>query len=483
MIPFIGFAPDIPPETPGAFTDCQNVLPEVGYFEAARTKTSAGLSALPLAAVGFAVCTKADGTRRTFAGTAAKLYEASSAWTDVSKAGGYTLGVDDRWRFAQYGNTTIAAARSATMQASTGSGAFADLSASAPKAAIVAVNGNQAFAFNFNGMGLGDVPEGWACSALGNVTDWTPSTATQCVAGYLRSSPGAITAAKPLGSLMVAYKLGSMYIGQYVGAPLAWDWQQLPGEIGTPCQEAVVNTGTTHYFIGQDDFYVFDGTRPAQLDSPLRKWFFAELDQAFASRICSTYDKKTKRAYWWFPTVDSGGVPNKCIVLNTKTGQWGRMDGAIEAAAEYYTPGLTFESIGTAYSTYDDLPMNISFDSPLWTAGGSVIAAIGTDHIAYTYSGTPASSSITTHHIGDNVQFSTLSRIKPRFLLKPTSATLTHSYSNSDASSFVSGETNALNGNWFDVLWSAQWHKAQIDCVGMLKVAGMDVMLTPDGEV
>ena len=28
MIPFIGFAPDLPPETPGAFTDCQNVLPE-----------------------------------------------------------------------------------------------------------------------------------------------------------------------------------------------------------------------------------------------------------------------------------------------------------------------------------------------------------------------------------------------------------------------------------------------------------------------
>lgn len=366
------------------------------------------------------------------------------------------------------------------MQSSAG-GAFADLSATAPKAGIVCVNGNQAFAFNFNGMGLGDVPEGWACSALGDITNWTPSTATQCVAGYLRSSPGPITAGKPLGSLMVAYKKDSMYLGQYVGAPEAWDWQQLPGQIGTACQEAVVNIGTAHYFIGPDDFYVFDGTRPAPLNSPIRQWFFESLDQAYAHKICSTYDRQAKRIFWWFPTVGSFGVPSKCVVLNVKTGQWGRMDGAIEAAAEYYTPGVTFDSLGTLYSTYESLPTNISFDSPYWTAGGAVIAAFGTDHKAYTYSGTPVSSSITLNHIGDNVSFSTLSRIKPRFLVSPTSGVLTYSYSDSDASTFTQNLTSTLYNSAFDLIWSAQWHKVKLDLTGPVQVSGFDMTLSNDG--
>lgn len=481
MIPFIGFSPDLPPETPGIFLDCQNILPGISAFEAARAKNDAGLGALASQAVGFAVCTKSDNSRRTFAGTASALYEAGYSWADVSKSGGYTLGSDDRWRFAQYGNTTLAAARAVTIQSSI-SGAFADLSATAPKAAIVCVNGNQAFAFNFNGMGLGDVPEGWACSALGDITNWTPSVATQCVAGYLRSSQGPITAGKPLGAMVVAYKKDSMYLGQYVGAPSAWDWQQLPGQIGAPCQEAVVNTGTAHYFIGPDDFYVFDGTRPAPLNSPLRQWFFSTLDAAYAYRICSAYDRQEKRIFWWFPTADSSGVPSKCVVLNVKTNQWGRMDGAIEAAAEFITPGVTFESLGTVYSTYEDLPINISFDSPYWTAGGAVVSAFGTDHKAYTYSGTPISSSITLNHLGDNVTWTTLSRIKPRFILAPTSASLTYAHSNTDATAFSQNITSSLYNNWFDVLWSAQWHKVQIDFTGPVKLSGFDMVLTPDGD-
>lgn len=483
MTPFSGFSPDLPPETPGIFTDCANVLPGVGEFESARTRNSAGLPALALAAKGFAVCTKVDGSRRTFSGTTAALYEgSSSAWTDVSKGGGYALGTDDRWRFAQYGNTTIAANKSTTLQSSTGAGVFADLSASAPKAAVVAVSGNQAFVFNFNGMGMGDVLDGWACSALGNVTDWTPSVATQCVAGYLRSSPGPITAAKPLGSLMVAYKKDSMYVGQYVGAPNAWAWDQAPGQIGTPCQESVVNTGTAHYFIGPDDFYVFDGTRPTPLNSPLRQWFFKTLDAAYSYRICSSFDRANQRIFWWFPSSDSSGVPSKCIVLNVKTGQWGRMDGAIEMAAEYVTPGATFESLGTLYATYNDLPTNISFDSPYWTAGGYVVAAFGTDHKAYTYSGSPVSCSITLHDMGDNVQFSTISRVKPRFLLAPSSGTLTYSYSNTDATSFAQNLISTLYGNWFDVQWSAQWHKVKIDLLGPCRFSGADVTISQDGS-
>jgi len=480
MIPLVGFAPDLPPETRGVLTDCNNILPGVGEFVSAPSKVDAGLGAISGAARGFVVVRKNDNSARTFAGSDDKLYEGSSVWNDKSKVGGYTLGPDDRWRFAQFGDTTLATAKSETIQAIT-SGNFADVSGTAPKAAIIETINNQVFAFNINGMGFGDDPTRWACSALGSTTDWTPSVATQCVSGQLLSTAGPITAGRRLGDIIVAYKNMSMYVGQYVGAPAIWDFRLVPGSVGAPCQEAVVTTGTAHYFVGPDDFYVFDGSRPTPLNSPVREWFFNTLDPAYAYRICGTFDRQNQRVFWWFNSTSSNGVLNKCIVLNIKTGQWGRMDGNIEIAAEYVAAGVTYDGIGTPYSTYDDLPTTLSYDSPFWNSSGAVLSSFGTDHKAYTYSGSSATSSLTSGHHGDNVSFSTLSRVKPRFLVSPASSTMLYSHSNTDASSFTQNLSSNWENQWYDVLWSARWHKFELQFSGNMKISGYDLALTPDG--
>ena len=480
MIPFIGFAPDLPPETPGVMTDCSSILPGMGEFISAPSKVDAGLSAISSSAKGFAVVRKNDNTIRTFCGNSTKLYEAGSSWVDKSKGGGYSIGVDDRWRFAQFGDTTLAAAKSETIQAIT-TGSFANLSASAPKAAIIETVNNQVFAFNTNDGSFGDDPTRWWCSALGSSTDWTPAVSTQCVSGQLLSSPGAITAGRRLGDVIVAYKDRSMYVGQYVGAPAVWDFRLVPGNIGAPCQEAVITTGTAHYFVGPDDFYMFDGSRPVALNSPLREWFFSTIDAAYAYRICGTYDRLNQRVFWWFCSPSGAGVLDKCVVLNIKTGQWGRMDGNIEIAAEYLAPGVTYDGLGTSYATYDDLPTTLSYDSPFWNSAGSVLASFGTDHIAYTYSGASGSSSITTGHHGDNQQWTTVSRLKPRFISSPTSSSLLYSHSETDASTFTQDITSTWMYGWYDLLWSAQWHKFELQFTGNMKVSGYDLTISPDG--
>lgn len=483
MIPFEGFAPDVPPETPGIFVDCKNIIPSIGMFVGAPTKIDAGLGAISSAATGFAVVRKLDNSTRVFCGNSSKLYEVSgSSWNDVSKVGGYSNGPDDRWRFAQFGNVSLATAKSATIQSISSGTDFSDVSGTAPKADLIETINNQVFIANINGMGFGDAPERWACSALGNETDWTPSVSTQCASGQLLDSPGKITALRRLGDVIVAYKDRAIYIGQYVGAPLIWDFRKVVGEVGAPCQEAVISTGQAHYFIGNDDIYVFDGTRPQPLNSPVRNWFFNNVDQRYMYRICGTYDRFNQRIYWWFPSNSSNGNLDKCLVFNIKTGKWGRMDGDIEIAAEYVTSGITYDQLGSLYSTYADLPTNISYNSPFWSSGGAVLAAFGTDHKCYQYSGTAGESRIMTGHYGDNIQFSTVSRIRPRFIQSPTSSTLNYSHSNTDASSFtnnISGIT--YSNNWYDFIWSARWHKFELVFNGPVAISGFDILQSPDG--
>lgn len=480
MTPLIGFAPDLTPETPGIFTDCVNILPGINEFIAAPSRVDANLGALDGTCYGFAVTRKPDNTIRHFAGSAAKLYELGGTWSDKSKAGGYALGSDNRWRFAQFGETTLAAAKTETLQAIT-SGSFADASGSAPKAAIVETINNQVFVFNINGMGLGDSPNGWGCSAIGSSTDFTPNVDNQCVANRLLSTAGPITAGRRLGDVIVAYKSNSMYVGQYVGAPVVWNFNLVPGNIGAPCQEAVVTTGTAHFFPGPDDFYIFDGSRPQALNSPVREWFYRNLDASFAYRIVGTFDRQNQRVFWWFPSLSSNGTPDKCVVFNVKTQQWGRNDGLIEAAAEYLNAGITYDTIGSLYSTYADLPTDISYGSPFWTSSGTTLAVFGTDHKAYTLTGEPTVSGFTSGHYGDNISFSTLSRVKPRFLKSPASSTMLYSHSNTDASTFTQNLSATWAYQYYDVLWSARWHKFELQFSGDMKINGIDVELLQDG--
>ena len=129
MDKLLGFTPDAEATTPGILTDCTNVIPyESGMKGAPTGAIPSGIAALAAECRGAAVITKLDDSRRLFAGTASKLYEVNgSTWTDVSRAGNYSGGVDARWSFTQFGNATIAANLSDTIQRSNTSGAFADM--------------------------------------------------------------------------------------------------------------------------------------------------------------------------------------------------------------------------------------------------------------------------------------------------------------------------------------------------------------------
>lgn len=486
MIPFVGYAPDLSPETPGIFLDCEKVVPLTNGFTAQGGELDLGKDALVSAARSLSVIRKADDSRRTFATTRTNIYElGGSSWTDVSDSSGYDVGADaqDRIRFAQFGNVTIAAVGTSTNIQSSTSGAFVAI-ASAPKAKIVETVNNFVFAFNYidSFHGLGTRPNGWWCSALGDETDWTPSVSTQCVAGQFLETPGPVVAAKRLGSYLVAYKERSAYIAQYIGAPAVWSWQQLPGELGTFSQETIVNVGTTHFGISSDGtFFSFDGSRFSEIGSPVSKTFFADLDPQYRSRITHAHDKDNSLIYWYYPSKSGAGTIDSCIVYNYKTNQWGRSDTTIEAAAEFIDTGVTYDGMGTLYSTWDDLPDDISFDSSFWSASQPVVAYFNTSHKLCIYGGTPTTSSITTGHYGDVSAFSTVTKIRPRFVITPTSSTMQYSHSNTNADEMTQNLSTTLSNNVYDIIWSARWHKFKFSYVGAMKTTGFQPEISVGG--
>lgn len=454
-------------------------------MKAAPSASDIGFDAIDAACRGAAVVRKLDGSTRFFAGSAEKIEENASgtSWTDRTRvAGAYTLGTDNRWSFAQFGDYSLAAAKSDTLQVSL-NGAFADISG-APKAGIVETVGQFVMLLNTNEGTFGDSPDRWFCSGIGDHTVWTPALATQCATGRLTSTSGPIRGGRRLGDSMVAYKDRAMFLGQYVGSPVVWDWREVSDTVGAACQEVIVpittrNGGAAHIFLGYDDFYYYDGSRPIPIPNPVKKTVLDAIDKSYFFRSVALHDRVNSLIYFFFVSSSSGTI-DSCVVYNYRKddwlNSWGRHDLTIEAAVEYIAAGVTYDDLGTFYATYD-VNIPLSYDSPFWVSGYPTPAVFDSSHKVNTLTGTPGSASFTLAEIGDDDNVILMARARMRYLTSPNSATLQNAYKMRSGDAFTNDATTTLSNGNFDFLRSAAWHRLAHTSSGPMEIPHAKAML------
>jgi hypothetical protein len=489
LVQIQGYAPDLPQNTPGVLVDCTNMVPTIrGMKGAPNVQDPSGISgALAATCQGAVSLRKLDESVRVFAGTGTKLYEiAGGSWTDRTRASGgdYSLSSDIRWRFTQFGNVSIAASKSETLQAST-TGAFADI-AGAPKAGVVEVVGQFVFLGDTDEGTFGDSPNRVWWSAKGDHTDWTPSIATECATLLITSTPGKIRAIKRFGPHVVLYKLNSIYLGIYQGQPSIWNFdREISSQVGAVSAEAVADVGTPeeprHIFMGFDDFYEFNGGRPKPIGQGwVKETVFNELNKTYMERAMALHDRANSIVYFFYPS-GSNNNPDSCVVYNYKTQRWGRADRSVESVLEYISVGLSYDDLGSSYATYDDLP-SISYDSTIWTAGYPIPAIFDTSHNLKSLDGPSASSGFVLGDLGADEKFTTVTRVRPRFITAPTSASMIHRYRNNLGDSLTNGATTSLSNGKFDVKRSARWHRPEFSWTDPVELGAMEFSVVQDGD-
>lgn len=483
MDKLLGFAPDADPTTPGVMLDVVNMVPDESGMKGAPSPINAtGVPALSGPCLGVAVVTKLDESRRIFAGTAGELFELSGgAWVDRS-AFAYGGGVDTRWSFVQFGDSTLAANLTDPIQRSAGSGAFASISG-APKAKIIFSVGGFVMALNTDDPGFGPNPDRWWCSAVFDDTDWAPSIATQATTGRLTSTQGRLTAGGKLGDYAVAYKERAIYIGQYVGAPAVWDWQEVPGgEAGCVGQDAWCDIGGTHFVVGSDNFWLFDGSRPSKIGNGLvRDWFYANSNPARRDTIRCAYDKQSSLVWVLYPSKVSV-TPDKALVYHVGTQQWGHVGIPSEAVVNYVSQGVTIDDLPTISATIDGLADH-SYDSQFWLVGGRSLAIVGAGHQLQSLSGDPVSSGYTSGDYGDDDQYSLLTKVRVRFAPgeKPASASMASQAKPDAGEGLTPGPSAVMDDARFDVLSSGRWHRVTFTFSGRVTAKAHALTLIPEG--
>lgn len=448
--------------------------------------TPASTPALAAACVGATVVTKLDDTRRIFAGSLTKLYELSGgAWVDQTRTvgGNYAGGTDSRWSFAQFGSSTLASNLTDKIQRSSGSGAFADI-ATSPQAKIIFPVGGFIMALNTIDVTYGTSPNRWWCSALYDETSWTPSVTTLATTGQLVSSPGQITAGMKLGEYAVAYKNKAIHVGQFSGAPAVFDWVQVPGgDAGCVGQDALCDIGGSHFFIGQDNIWLFDGSRPVPLGvGQLRQWFFTNSNPSLLYKTQCLFDRQNNVVWTFYPSTTST-VCDQAIVYHLQTKQWGCATITIEAVLNYISAGATIDGLSAISATIDGLS-SYSFDSAFWLSGARELSIFDGSHQIKLMSGISTSSSFTTGDVGDDDSVTLLKKIRIRFApgYKPATGTASTFYKMTEGDSLNLGATGTLNDGKFDVLQSARFHRAQFSFTGDVQVIGVGAEIMGQGN-
>lgn len=419
LLPYAEYTPDQPDfQNPGSSL-ILNVLPRTPKSYGPFASPTQALNSLTQRVQGAIGVRDSAANTYNFAGTATKLWEANSstsAWADVSKVGGYTISVEEQWRFAQFSDTFIALNINDNIQAFTlgSSSVFADLAAAAPKARYATTIRDFLMVLNTNDATNGARPQRAWWPAIGDPTNWpTLGSATaaslqsdaQDILGDFGWGTGLVANVGPADGLVFFEK--AVFRTMYIGAPDIFGFYPANGVRGCPVPGSIQRTEIGTIYLGPDDFYLYDGNSPVGIgNQKIAKSFYSDIDQGFLTRVSSALDPINKIYYLAYPSLTTGaGIVDTLIACNYglnstmgTPGRWAKIkDPSIVGEFLFISTSFGYNTDNfTTLTGYNVDTAPAGPDSRLWTGNKDILSFFDTTHTLNYFSGANLEATLET---------------------------------------------------------------------------------------
>lgn len=398
ILAFGEYLPDLPDlENPGV-TVATNVIPyatSYGPFPSPVAYTGA----LAGVARGFIAAKDSSGNVYNYAGDASDLYRLSdTTWAIATRGSGdYTTASTDQWEFAHWGGKVVATNYTDDVQViDMGSSDFAALAGTPPRARHMAV------VKDF--LVLGNVTDFSTAAAVSNRVHWSgfdnietyePAAATQADYQTLQGEGGEIQRVVG-GEYGIIFQQRSIWRMTYVGSPVVFQFDEVEPGRGTPAPGSVISLGHLIFYLGQDDFYAFNGASSTPIgNNKVYRTFVEDLDTAFYHKISATIVPAKQLVLWAYPGVgNTGGNPNKILVYSWALGRWALVEQDVELLCQFMAPGYTLDTLDSVSGSIDALTE--SLDSSVWTGGALSAACFDMAHKLNTLTGSAMDVTIET---------------------------------------------------------------------------------------
>jgi len=140
-------------------------------------------------------------------------------------------------------------------------------------------------------------------SSQESITDWTP-TATN-TAGDLRLSQGSeiVTAVRTSRQFLI-WTDSSLHSLQFIGPPYTFGTALLGDNVRISGPNAAVSVNDTVFWMGQENFYVYDG-RIQSIPCSVRDYVFSDINRNQSFKIYAGSLASQTEVWWFYPSASS----------------------------------------------------------------------------------------------------------------------------------------------------------------------------------
>lgn len=167
-----------------------------------------------------------------------------------------------------------------------------------------------------------------------------------------------------LNEYAAVYKQKALWLGRKVETANIWEFDCVKTGVGLAASRAVAGANGLHYFMGENDFYVWNGARDESIGGAVRDAVFSSIDRSKIER-CHALHVMELNEIWFFVILNGQDWPTTIWKYNYSTGFW------YYDTCNNLTAAAKWQRVDT--ETWDDDTPG-TWDSALdtWDAGTSV---------------------------------------------------------------------------------------------------------------
>ncbi len=117
------------------------------------------------------------------------------------------------------------------------------------------------------------------------------------------------------------YKEDSLWLGRKIDTSEVFKFDCVKTGVGLASPKAVADAGGQHYFMGLNDFYVWNGLRPESIGAPVRDRVFSTIDREKIKRCFALFIKNLQEV-WFFVFTTGQTWPTEVWKYSINTGFW-----------------------------------------------------------------------------------------------------------------------------------------------------------------
>lgn len=302
---------------------------------------------------GGASAISANGTGYLLAGTETDLYRlVAGAWTSLASG----LTITGRWRFAQFGNYSVAVNGTDTYEVDL-STATATSVAAAPTGTSIAVVGDHVVI----GQPDGEINKVRWC-AFRDHTAWTLGTDQAGEQPMQTGGSVMAIAGGEYGIILQRERLVRMSVTGDSTAPYNFD--EISTNFGCAAGASVAQAGRTVFFLSDRGFMALDdgqALRPIGSEK-VDRFFNSLVSRDSLEGMYTAVDPQNKLVAWGVP-----GTPGTIWIYNFELDKWSTASLSFRAMFPGFTTSIDLDTLGVTYPDLDTLPY--SLDDPRFSGG------------------------------------------------------------------------------------------------------------------